>query len=166
MAEALLRTRMTEAGTHGLEVRSVGTAAVGGPATPAAVEVLADRGIDLSGHVSRPLTDGSLASADLVVAMTRRHETVIGSADPAARSRTFLAGEVARLGGQVGPRGLRLLADWVRALDGARGGHFTTGRVADEVADPYGESVETYRDCADRLDGLCTALARLLATPN
>ena len=54
MAEALLRTRMAEAGADGPEVRSVGTAAVGGPATPAAVEVLADRGIDLSGHVSRP----------------------------------------------------------------------------------------------------------------
>ena len=56
MAEALLRTRMAEADADGPEVRSVGTAAVGGPATPAAVEVLADRGIDLSGHVSRPLT--------------------------------------------------------------------------------------------------------------
>ena len=98
--------------------------------------------------------------------MTRRHEAEIGSADPDARSRTFLAGEVARLGGQVGPRGVRLLTDWVRALDGARGGHFTTGRVADEVADPYGAPVEAYRGCADRLDGLCTTLARLLAPPN
>lgn len=162
MAEALLRTRMAEAGADGPEVRSVGTAAVGGPATPAAVEVLANRGIDLSGHVSRPLTGGSLASADLVVAMTRRHEAEIGSADPDARSRTFLAGEVARLGGQVGPRGARLLTDWVRALDGARGGHFTTGRVADEVPDPYGEPLESYRRCADRLDGICGTLARLL----
>ena len=166
MAEALLRTRMAESGVDGPEVRSVGTAAVGGPATSAAVEVLADRGIDLSGHVSRPLTGELLASADLVVAMTRRHEAEIGSVDPDARSRTFLAGEVARLGGQVGPRGARLLTDWVRALDGARGGHFTTGRVADEVADPYGEPVEVYRSCADRLDGLCSALARLLVPPS
>ena len=62
MAEALLRTRMAEAGADGPEVRSVGTAAVGGPATPAAVAVLADRGLDLSGPVRPPLTGRSLAS--------------------------------------------------------------------------------------------------------
>ena len=54
------------------------------------------------------------------------------------------------------------MADWVRALDGARGGHFTAGRVADEVTDPWGGPDEAYHRCADRLDGICTALARLM----
>ena len=54
------------------------------------------------------------------------------------------------------------MADWVRALDGARGGHFTAGRVADEVADPWGGPDVAYQRCADRLDGICTALARLM----
>ena len=36
------------------------------------------------------------------------------------------------------------MADWVRALDGARGGHFTAGRVAAEVTDPWGGPGEAY----------------------
>jgi protein-tyrosine-phosphatase len=94
--------------------------------------------------------------------MTRRHEAAVTAMVPTARSRTFLAGEVARLGAGVGPVGDGGVVAWVGAMDAARGGHFTTGRVADEVPDPYGESLESYRRCADRLDGICTTLARLL----
>ncbi len=167
MAEALLRTRLAERAGENPAVASAGTAVRdhgGTPvgATPEAVEVLAERGIDLTGHAGTPLTGELLASADLVVAMTCRHEAAVGALDAVARSRTFLAGEVVRLGGQVGPRGDRTVGDWIRALGGARGGHFTTGRVADEVADPWGEPVEEYQRCADRLDGICTGLAHLL----
>ncbi len=177
MAEALLRTRLrtrlrarlasADAGRPVPSVASAGIAVdpVGGPATPTAVEVLADRGIDLAGHRSRSLAAGDLAAAELVVAATRRHEAAIGALDPLARSRTFLAGEVVRLGGTVGPRGDRTVAAWVAALDAARAGHFTAGRVADEVADPWGGTADDYRRCADRLDGICTALARLLVDP-
>ena len=41
----------------------------------------------------------------------------------------------------------------------------TTGRVADEVADPYGENRDAYQQTANRLDGLCWALTRLLSPP-
>jgi len=167
MAEALLRERLAEVAGDGPvpEVSSAGVdvASPGGPASEGAVEETAGRGTDLSGHRTRPLDADLLAGATLVVAMTRRHEAAIGALEPTARSRTFLAGEVVRLGGTVGPRGDRSVAEWVRSLDAARAGHFTAGRVADEVADPWGGSSDDYRRCADRLEGVCTALARLLA---
>ena len=166
MAEAVLRTRLDERGGVVPSVASAGTEVRGGAdevrANSSAIEVLAERGIDLGGHVSTSLTLDLVAGADLVVAMTRPHEAAVAAIDPTARARTFLAGEVVRLGGQVGPRGDRPLDEWIRALDGARGGHFTAGRVVDEVADPWGEPLEAYRRCADRLDGICTGLARLL----
>ena len=166
MGEALLRHSLTAAGADH-PVASAGTHAMdGGPATGHGIEVLGDRGIDLTGHLSRHLTAEIVDGADLIVAMTRQHEAVVGRLDPMARGRTFLAGEVARLGGQVGPpaddEGLR---DWAARLDGARGGHMTTGRVADEVADPYGENRDAYQQTANRLDGLCSALTRLLSPP-
>tara|TARA_B100000959_G_C14903821_1_gene592099 strand:- start:78 stop:725 length:648 start_codon:yes stop_codon:yes gene_type:complete len=171
MAEAVLRARLNERGgdvsallptvaSAGTEVRG---GADGAGAHPLAVEVLAERGIDLGGHVSRSLTFELVAGADLVVAMTRLHQAAVSALDPPVRARNFLAGEVVRLGGLVGPREDRPLDEWIRVLDGARGGHFTTGRVADEVADPWGEPINEYRRCADRLDGIATALARLLA---
>jgi len=162
MAEALLARRAHEAGLI-LETGSAGSAATpGSPATDHAVEVLAERGIDLGRHRARRLDADVVAAAELIVVMTRPHEAAVAGIDQAARARTFLAGEVARLAGHVAPpaedRADR--AAWVAAMHGARGGHMTTGRTADEVPDPWGESVEVYRRTADRLDGLVSALVR------
>ena len=162
MAEALLGHALRQKGPDARVVASAGTEGGGSPATDKAVQVLSERGIDLADHRSRALSPESVADADLIVAMTRRHEAAVTAMVPMSRSRTFLVGEVARLGAGVGPVGEGGMAAWVRAMDGARGGHFTTGRVADEVPDPYGGSLESYRRCADRLDGICGTLARLL----
>jgi protein-tyrosine phosphatase len=166
MAEAIMRARLVEAGwdprRSGVASAGVEVTSAGAPPSGGAVEAMADRGIDLSRHRTRPLDGELLADADLAVAMTRRHEATIVSLEPTARSRTFLAGEVVRLASSVGPRGKRPVADWVGALDAARAGHFTAGRVADEVVDPWGGTIEDYRRCADRLDGISTTMARLL----
>ena len=99
MGEALLRHGLIAAGADH-PVASAGTHAMdGGPATGHGIEVLRDRGIDLTGHLSRHLNAEIVDGADLIVAMTRQHEAVVGRLDPMARGRTFLAGEVARLGG-------------------------------------------------------------------
>lgn len=163
MGEALLRHDLAAAGVD-LPVASAGTHATGtSPATGHGTAVLAERGIDLTGHRSTRLDADALAVADLVVAMTREHEAAVGRLDPTARARTFVIGEAVRLGGQVGPPadGEDLRA-WAGRLHGARGGHMTTGRVADEVPDPWGENRDAYVQTATRLEGLCAALARLL----
>jgi len=166
MAAALFRDHLTKAdeGRSISEVASAGTDvdSVGGPATPEAISEMADRGVDLSDHQARPVDGALLAKAGLVVVMTRRQEAAVGTLEATVRPRTFLFGEVARLAGIVGPRQDRTLGEWVESLAAARGGHFTAGRIVDEVLDPWGGTADDYRLCADRLDGFCSALARLL----
>ena len=57
---------------HGVEARvhSAGTLGWGGPATENSVAVMAERGLDLSGHESRRLDAGLVVGADLVLGMT------------------------------------------------------------------------------------------------
>ena len=166
MAAALYRDQLAKVdeGRPILEVVSAGTDvnSVGGPATPEAVQALAERGIDLSDHQARPVDNTLLTEADLVVVMTRRQEAAVGTLEATVRPRTFLFGEAARLAGTVGPRQDRTFREWVESLASARGGHFTGGRIVDEVLDPWGGTADDYRLCADRLDGFCSALARLL----
>ena len=91
MAEGLLAHDLFQAGSD-LVVASAGTHAMtGGPATSHSVDVLAEQGIDISGHRSSLLTDYLLAESDLVVAMTRVHESSVAALDQDARARTFLA---------------------------------------------------------------------------
>ena len=164
MGQALLAHKANDAGLD-LSAVSAGTeAATGDPATDLAVDVLQQRGVDLQGHSSCSLTTEMVGSADLIVEMTRRHEATIVALDQDARPRTFLAGELIRLAGARGPVGESSVKLWVASLHEARGGHMTTGRLADEIPDPWGEPIDVYRQTADRLDGLTSALARLLAS--
>lgn len=162
MAEGLLAAGLGRVGSD-LLVASAGTAGDGAaPATEHAVSVLADRGVDISTHRSRGLSAAMVGEADLIVAMTRVHASAVAALDQATRSRTFLVGEVVRLGGTIGAAAGTSLRDWVVRLDSARGGHMTTGRLADEIPDPYGQARAAYEDLADRLTGTCEALTRML----
>jgi len=72
MAEYLFRHRA--ANRTGWTAQSAGLlAAPGAPASPLAVEVLAEWSIDLSPHRSRPFTEEMANAADLIVVMTDQH---------------------------------------------------------------------------------------------
>jgi L-threonylcarbamoyladenylate synthase len=59
---------------RGFVVLSAGLAAMTGAGAAAeAVDVAREHGVDLRGHVSRPLTQGLLSQADYVIGMTRTH---------------------------------------------------------------------------------------------
>lgn len=59
---------------RGFRVRSAGTAAVtGASAATNAVAVLHDRGADISGHGSRPVTASMIEDADFIFALSREH---------------------------------------------------------------------------------------------
>jgi protein-tyrosine phosphatase len=95
MAEALLRARL--AGRARTTVESAGLAAlVGRPADPIACELLAERGIDLSGHRARQLTPELLSRADLVLVMEAGHQRELERLMPSARGRVQRIG---RFGG-------------------------------------------------------------------
>lgn len=98
MAEALCRKllserlscRPEELPDRGYEVLSAGIAALeGAPSTPEAMEVVRERGADLTGHVARYVTTSMLRQADLIVCMTPQHlDAVLDMApDVADRAR-------------------------------------------------------------------------------
>jgi protein-tyrosine phosphatase len=95
MAEGLLRARFAARGRG--TVASAGLAAlVGRPADPHAVALLAERGLDLTGHRARQLTPELIADADLVVVMEEGQRQAIERLSRAARCRVHRLG---RFGG-------------------------------------------------------------------
>ena len=113
MAEALIRDHL-EGGSLRIDVQSAGTLGWNeAPATPYVIEVLAERGIELVGHVSRKITRAQVDDASLIIAMTRTHAWSIAAHDPEAAARTFLdvgagTGELAREIARAHP-GLRVI---------------------------------------------------------
>jgi len=94
MAEAILASRLAP---HGVKVSSAGIAAlVGRPADPHAKALLAERGLDLSGHRARQLTPELVQGADLVLVMSTEQQRAVEQLAPAARGRVHRLG---RFGG-------------------------------------------------------------------
>lgn len=99
MAEALCKAQLArrlncaieELPERGYTVISAGVAAYPGcAASPEAVEVVAERGGELSRHSSRQITDALVAQADLILAMTREHRLALLNAFPDVAERTHL----------------------------------------------------------------------------
>ncbi len=95
-AEALLRDRLGSDETRrGWRVVSAGVwAPEGRPASAYAIDELAQRGIDLSGHRSRNVTLELMSEADLVLAMTRSHAEALGASFPEHASKVHLISEM------------------------------------------------------------------------
>ena len=92
MAEVLLKEqlRLKFGNEDAVQVLSAGLAAgAGGMASPQAVQVMDDRGLDLTGHSSRTLDDAVMNVADLVLTMTRGHQSAILAAWPDMHDRVF-----------------------------------------------------------------------------
>lgn len=86
-----LGCKIAELPDHGVVVESAGLAAMpGAPSAPEAVEVLAQRQLDLSQHQSQPVTDQLVRNADLILAMTRAHRAALLERWPEAAGRVFL----------------------------------------------------------------------------
>jgi protein-tyrosine-phosphatase len=91
MAEAIFRNLFSERlgcpeedlRRHGYDILSAGLAAGNNiPASKEAVELLRDRGIDLSDHLSRQVTSEILSKCDQVYAMTSPHLVALQDARP------------------------------------------------------------------------------------
>ena len=125
MAELMMRAQLAkclgckleELEEHGVMVVSAGIAAAPGcPPTSEAMQVMRERGLDLTRHEAQPLTDQLVRHADLILTMTSSHLQSIVERWPDAADRAHL-----------------LLPD------------------CGDVADPIGQTVVAYRDCADQI---------------
>ena len=132
MAEALLRHHLPPDSPW--QVASAGLAALpGDEASPGAVEALAEVGIDLSSHGSRPLDPEQVQAARVIVALTRAHRDDILARYPAAAQKVFL----------------------LRSFDPAAGDDR-------DVPDPIGSSLAVYRRCRDFIAAAIPGLVEFL----
>lgn len=99
MAELLLQKRLaTELDCdleslhdRGVEIMSAGIAAQsGGRPSPEAVSIMQEYGLDLSSHMSQPMSERVVRHADLILTMTRSHRDMLLHQWPEAVSRTRL----------------------------------------------------------------------------
>lgn len=164
MAAALLGRHLDEAGIEAV-VSSAGLLFDGRPATDHGQAVMADRGIDTSGHRSRKLRGDIVNAADLVIGMARDHvREAVALAGPALMARAFTLKEIVRRGEERGGRAPgESLEGWLARLSAGRRPADLLGNVdVDDVADPIGGPRRGYERTAQELDDLTTRLARLL----
>lgn len=161
MAEVLFAHMAPDA-----EVSSAGTMDWSGqPAHEYAIAAMAERGLDLSAHRSRRLSEYLVDESDLIVVMTRNHGWAVEARSEAKAAATFLPAELSRLADHVGDRNGADAQSWVAQLHTQRDTQTKArfiGRAADEIPDPIGESLPYFRVIADRLEReLAPAAARL-----
>jgi protein-tyrosine phosphatase len=152
LAEGILRRLLTERfGASAPAVSSVGTVARDGePATPEAIVVASEHGIDASSHTARRLVREHLAEADLVLAMTAEHRDAVGRVDPQTTTKTFTLKELVRLLEDLPApeEGRESLSARIAEADAHRRAGFAGNPQDEDVADPIGHPVETYRAVA------------------
>jgi len=143
---------------------SAGLGDAGRSVPPEVLEVMAPRGIDLSGHRSTTLTAPRVAEAGLVVGMSLRHVQESMLLVPSSWQRTFRLKELVRRGEFIGPRlPGQDLATWIRAAQGdRRRDSLAHHSPEDDVADPFGGPLAGYQATAAELDDLTSRLVALL----
>ena len=92
MAEVLLKSALREQDDITVESAGLG-ALVGHPASAYAVELMEERGEDISGHRARQIHPDMMSAADLVLVMESRHKRAIDDADPTARGKVHRLGD-------------------------------------------------------------------------
>ena len=103
-------------------------------ASPAAVAVLREMGIDLTPHRSRPITQELVDEATLVVVMTAAHGEQVRALFPRGAEKVFL----------------------MRSFDSASDGR--------DIEDPIGSSEAVYRCIRDEINAALTGLLAFLKT--
>lgn len=155
LAEHLLRAEFDERGL-GWKVASAGTSAEPGiPVYPPVLDYLAGRGIDASGHRSRPITEELVASADLILTAGTEHRSIVASRFPEAVGRVYTLKQFARLAHWVDQNAavwLRTGEELLEHVAHARTRVPHVPRGADDIADPVGRSRRAMRRCEDEIE--------------
>lgn len=160
IAEGLLRAALgSRLGADAPLVSSAGTMGwSGSPADPNGVEAAAERGVDISDHRARELTPDDVQDATLILGMSGEHAREVVARDPTAAPRTFTLKELVRLLEALPDDGAGDLAGRVAAADGLRSGGFAGNPNDEDVADPLGMPLDSFRAVAWELDGWCSGL--------
>jgi protein-tyrosine-phosphatase len=95
MAEVLLRQRVEKEGLTGWDVESAGSWTVDGePASRYAIQLMTERGLDLTSHRSRRVNRHIMEQADLVLVMTQGHSEALRLEFPDLREKIYMLSEM------------------------------------------------------------------------
>lgn len=98
MAAVLFQARLNKARPHDWQfwrIESAGTWTTEGiPASRRSVEVMADQGLDISGHRARMVSETLLEGFDLILTMEPGHKEALCVEFPALADRVFLLSEM------------------------------------------------------------------------
>ncbi len=135
MAEGLFRRLWKDAGEpFPVEVKSRGVTTMPGlPASKEAIQAMSKKGVDISTHLSAPISSRDIAEADLVITMTLVHKQMLLSRHPEFRHK------------------IRTLSELL------------PGVLSGGVTDPFGQSQAVYDDTSDILEKSLGILAVRLA---
>ena len=161
IAERLFRARIDA--TAPVVVASAGTAGLDGyPMDAPSALALRELGGNPDGHVARRLTPAMVARADLILAATTQHRSVIVQSDPPAFRRTFTLREFARLSATLGlgarPVATDALVMRVEEVAHRRGLADPAAPGADDIADPFGAPLKAARQCAEQISSALDAV--------
>ncbi len=161
LAEGFLVERSERLFGGAIGVRSAGTwARRAGPAMAESIQAAAERGVDISAATSSPREAGMVGEADLVLTMTAEQRDEVLALAPDARDKTFTLKEAVALFAAM-PAAAGADRDQVlaRIAEAARLRETGSVAVADEdVSDPLGMSIDTYRAVAWEIESLVDAL--------
>jgi len=125
MAEALFRRMLKENNMHNVEVDSAGVAVfLPSGASENAIEVMRRKGIDLSEHRAKQVTQEDIQQADLILTMTVGHRERLTRLYPYAADKIFTLKEY--ISNETDLHDL-------------------------DILDPFGGDIHHYEQCADEI---------------
>jgi len=168
MATGVLSKLLSDRGVQDVRVESCGVAAWdGSPPTPEAVAAMREQGIDISGYVARRMNRRLIESADVIVGMASEHRDAAKRLAPSASARIFTLKELVHLLVAAGPppeaRSPEVrLQGWIEQADAVRRAHPDLELTDENIADPLGLGLETYKASAWELGMLCESLVDIV----
>lgn len=149
------------------EVSSAGTVPTSLPVDPRTAARARAFRADLSGHVSRPLTQSVIDTdgRDLILTMTRTQVREVVATAPDAIVRVFTLRDFARTARDDPPRRSETAPEWIRRLTVKRVPNDLLGsRPLDDLADPFGQRDQLFDEVAAEIERLSAQIAASLAS--
>ena len=166
MAQAITNVRARELGQD-VVASSAGILGGGQPIAGRALAALGTMQDEVSGHLARPVLQGSLEESDLILGMERLHVREAAVMAPMAWDRTFTLKEIVRRGERIGPRpAVMPLGEWLQEVVRDRTRADLLGSSPDDdVEDMVEMSALEIRQVTKELKRLVEGLLALLQAP-
>ena len=112
------------------------------------MQAAAEAGVDISRHVARRLEERHVRDADVVVCMAAEHRDAVVRLVPEAAGKTFTLKELVRLLEALPATSGPSFTERVTRANELRMSGFQNNRADEDVVDPLGATMESFRAVA------------------